>query len=46
VHAAPPPVEYGRIDYGRLVSMIADWGDAEDIHRILVSNPTKLYGFA
>jgi hypothetical protein len=46
VHAAPPPVEYRRIDYGRLVSVIADWGDAEDIHRILVSNPTKLYGFA
>jgi 2-pyrone-4,6-dicarboxylate lactonase len=46
VHAAPPPVEYRLIDYGRLVSVIADWGDAEDIHRILVSNPTKLYGFA
>jgi predicted TIM-barrel fold metal-dependent hydrolase len=46
LHADPPPVEYRQIDYGRLVSVIADWGDAEDIHRILVSNPTKLYGFA
>jgi predicted TIM-barrel fold metal-dependent hydrolase len=46
VHAEPPPVEYRRIDYGRLVSVIADWGDAEDIHRMLVSNPAKLYGFA
>jgi predicted TIM-barrel fold metal-dependent hydrolase len=46
VHAEPPPVGYRRIDFGRLVSVIADWGDAEDVHRMLVSNPAKLYGFA
>jgi predicted TIM-barrel fold metal-dependent hydrolase len=45
MHAEPPPVDYRRIDYGRLVSVIGDWGEAEDIHRILVSNPAKLYGF-
>jgi predicted TIM-barrel fold metal-dependent hydrolase len=38
-------VEYRQIDYGRLVSVIADWGDTEDNHRMLVSNPAKLYGF-
>jgi predicted TIM-barrel fold metal-dependent hydrolase len=45
-HAEPPPVDYRQIDYGRLVSVIADWGDAEDIDRMLVTNPAKLYGFA
>jgi predicted TIM-barrel fold metal-dependent hydrolase len=45
LHSDPPPAEYRQIDYGRLVSVIADWGDAEDIHRMLVSNPTTLYGF-
>jgi hypothetical protein len=46
--SATPPAhaQYRRIDYGRLVSVIADWGDAEDMHRMLVSNPAKLYGFA
>ena len=45
VHAKPPPVAYRPIDYGRLVSVIADWADADDIERILVRNPEQLYGF-
>jgi hypothetical protein len=28
VQTAPPPVEYQRIDHGRLVSVLADRGDA------------------
>jgi predicted TIM-barrel fold metal-dependent hydrolase len=44
-HAAPPRVAYRRIDYGRLVSVIADWADAGNIDRMLVHNPAKLYGF-
>ena len=36
----------GKIDYGRLLSVLAAWADADDIDRILVRNPAALYGFA
>ncbi|HEY2136458.1 MAG TPA: amidohydrolase family protein [Xanthobacteraceae bacterium] len=46
VDGEPPHSEYRQIDYGRLLSALADWADADDIDRILVRNPAKLYGFS
>jgi predicted TIM-barrel fold metal-dependent hydrolase len=45
VDGEPPHVDYRRIDYGRLLSVLADWADGDDIARILVRNPAALYGF-
>lgn len=45
-HAEPSPVEYRRMDYGRLVSMLADWTDAAGIEHMLVRNPAALYDFS
>lgn len=43
---APPPVEYRPIDYGRLLSVAADWVDDETaLRRVLVDNAARLYGF-
>jgi predicted TIM-barrel fold metal-dependent hydrolase len=41
----PPQADYRRIDYGRLLSTFAEWAEPDDIARILVRNPEKLYGF-
>ena len=46
VEGEPPHAEYRKIDYGRLLSVLAAWGDPDDIDRILVRNPAALYGFA
>jgi predicted TIM-barrel fold metal-dependent hydrolase len=46
VAGEPPHAEYRKIDYGRLLSGLAAWADADDIDRILVRNPAALYGFA
>jgi predicted TIM-barrel fold metal-dependent hydrolase len=40
-----PRMNYRRIDYGRLLSVFADWTDGDDIARILVHNPARLYNF-
>jgi predicted TIM-barrel fold metal-dependent hydrolase len=45
VAAEAPHADYRRIDYGRLLSTLADWADGDDIARILVRNPARLYGF-
>jgi predicted TIM-barrel fold metal-dependent hydrolase len=42
----PPHTDYRRIDYGRLLSRLGDWAEADDIERILVRNPARLHGFA
>jgi predicted TIM-barrel fold metal-dependent hydrolase len=44
--AEPPHADYRAIDYGRLLSVAADWADGDDLHRLLVRNPAKLYDFA
>lgn len=41
-HAAEQP---GPIDYGALLSVLAEWAETDDIARILVRNPAKLYDF-
>jgi predicted TIM-barrel fold metal-dependent hydrolase len=41
----PPHADYRRIDYGRLLSVLVDWADGDDIARILVRNPATLYDF-
>jgi predicted TIM-barrel fold metal-dependent hydrolase len=46
VDGEPPHSEYRRIDYGRLLSSFADWADGDDIARILVRNPARLYDFS
>jgi predicted TIM-barrel fold metal-dependent hydrolase len=46
IEGEPPHAEYRKIDYGRLLSVLAAWGDPDDIDRILVRNPAALYGFA
>jgi len=46
VEGEPPHAEYRKIDYGKLLSVLAAWGDPDDIDRILVRNPAALYGFA
>jgi predicted TIM-barrel fold metal-dependent hydrolase len=46
VDGEPPHAEYRQIDYGRLLSVLADWAEGDDIDRILVRNPAALYGFA
>jgi len=46
VDGEPPLAEYRRIDYGRLLSALADWAERDDIERILVRNPAQLYDFA
>jgi predicted TIM-barrel fold metal-dependent hydrolase len=46
VAGEPPQAEYRKIDYGRLLSGLAAWADADEIDRILVRNPAALYGFA
>jgi predicted TIM-barrel fold metal-dependent hydrolase len=43
--AGAPHVDFIKIDYGRLLSALADWADGDDLMRILVRNPAKLYGF-
>jgi predicted TIM-barrel fold metal-dependent hydrolase len=42
----PPHADYRRIDYGRLLSVLADWAVPDDIARILARNPARLYDFA
>jgi len=42
---AAPRMNYRRIDYGRLLSALADWAQGDDIARILVHNPARLYDF-
>jgi predicted TIM-barrel fold metal-dependent hydrolase len=42
----PPHADYWRIDYGRLLSRLGDWTQGNEIERILVRNPARLYGFA
>ena len=46
VEGEAPHVDYRLLDYGRLLSAFADWADGDDIARILVHNPAKLYDFA
>jgi predicted TIM-barrel fold metal-dependent hydrolase len=46
VAGEPPQAEYRKIDYGRLLSGLAAWADADEIDRILVRNPAALYGFS
>ncbi len=46
VEGEPAHVAYRRIDYGRLLSVLADWAEADDIARILARNPARLYDFA
>ena len=45
VEGEPPHAAYRNIDYGQLLSVLAAWGDPDDIDRILVRNPAALYGF-
>jgi len=45
VAAEAPHADYRRIDYGRLMSALADWAEGDDVARILVRNPARLYGF-
>jgi predicted TIM-barrel fold metal-dependent hydrolase len=45
VEGEPPHADYRRIDYGRLLSELAEWAEPDDIARILVRNPATLYGF-
>jgi predicted TIM-barrel fold metal-dependent hydrolase len=45
-NSEPPHSDYRQIDYGRLLSALADWADGDDIARILARNPAKLYDFA
>lgn len=40
-----PPVEYRQLDYGRLLAALSEWVPADDLARVLVRNPAKLYGF-
>ena len=43
---AAPPVEYRPIDYGRLLSVAADWVEDEvALRKVLVDNAARLYGF-
>jgi len=42
----PPHAEYRRIDYGRLLTELGAWAGGDDVARILVRNPARLYGFA
>ena len=42
---AAPHVDYRRIDYGRLLAMLAEWAEADDVARILAANAARLYGF-
>jgi predicted TIM-barrel fold metal-dependent hydrolase len=46
VAGEPPHADYRRIDYGRLLSALADWAERDEIERIMVRNPATLYGFA
>lgn len=39
----PPHADYRRIDYGRLLSRLGEWAEGDDIARILVRNPARLY---
>jgi 2-pyrone-4,6-dicarboxylate lactonase len=42
----PPVIDYHPIDYGRLVSQVAEWtGDARVTRQILSVNAASLYGF-
>jgi predicted TIM-barrel fold metal-dependent hydrolase len=45
VDGEPPHAGYRRIDYGRLLSALANWAEPADIERILVRNAESLYGF-
>ena len=46
VGGEPGPVEYRPLDYGRLLSALAEWISPDDLTRILVHNAATLYGFA
>jgi predicted TIM-barrel fold metal-dependent hydrolase len=46
VEGDAPHAGYRQIDYGGLLSILADWAEPDEIARILVRNPAKLYGFA
>lgn len=46
VDGEPGPVEYRPLDYGRLLSVLAEWVSPDDLARILVHNAATLYGFA
>jgi predicted TIM-barrel fold metal-dependent hydrolase len=43
--AGAPRMNYRRIDYGRLLSALADWAEGDNVARILVHNPARLYDF-
>lgn len=42
----PAPAEYRRIDYGRLLSVLAEWAEGDHLAQILTRNPARLYGFS
>jgi predicted TIM-barrel fold metal-dependent hydrolase len=46
VEGEPARAEYRRIDYGRLLSVLAEWAEGDRLAQILTRNPARLYGFA
>ncbi len=46
VEGEPARAEYRSIDYGQLLSVLAEWADGDDIARILARNPARLYDFS
>jgi predicted TIM-barrel fold metal-dependent hydrolase len=43
---SPPVIDYVPLDDGRLLDLLAGWcDDAAQFRRVLVDNPTVLYGF-
>jgi predicted TIM-barrel fold metal-dependent hydrolase len=45
VGGEPPPVNYRPLDYGRLLATLAEWVSPDDLARVLVRNPARLYDF-
>ncbi len=44
--AEPPPIDYHAIDYGRLLSLVPEWAQSENVvAQILSHNPARLYDF-
>lgn len=46
VGGEPPPVSYRPLDYGRLLAALAEWASGDDLARVLVRNPARLYDFS
>jgi predicted TIM-barrel fold metal-dependent hydrolase len=46
VEGEPARAEYRTIDYGRLLSVLAEWAEGDRLAQILTRNPARLYGFA